>query len=295
MKSILPILGFLIIGCSSEDIPQAHKGQLFERTGVLHFYSGGNGLTGPVLGPGTVYTGVYDQVRMVDCSQNVGKEKLQSLTKDGVQFNLDVYISYSTNCSDDSVKYILSSMSPTKGSVIESGQMYETYIRPAIGEAIRQTVSPFIANDINEKREEILSKARKMFIEELDKKEPKVVTINEVNLSNLDFPEAMDVANTERAVQAILKDKAIAERERVTAEIETMAMRKKLSENEGETAAVKIDKIGAALNRNPQYLQYDLQNKMIDIYKEAGQKGNMIIAAPQPTLNQPLKSEKKND
>lgn len=82
-------------------------------------------------------------------------------------------------------------------------------------------MSPYIANDVNSKREEIFEKIKKAFEDNLGKKEDKLVSIFGLNLSNLDFPDAMDKANAERAAQAILKDKAIAEQEKVKAEIET--------------------------------------------------------------------------
>ena len=86
-----------------------------------------------------------------------------------------------------------------------------------------------------------------------------------------------------------MRDKAIAERERVKAEIETSAMRRQLAENEGAEAAAKIDQVGAALRRNPQYLQFDLQEKLPEIYRSAGIAGNMVITAPNPTLLMPPK------
>ena len=48
-----------------------------------------------------------------------------------------------------------------------------------------------------------------------------------------------------------MRDKAIAERERVKAEIETSAMRRQLAENEGAEVAARIDKVGAALSATP--------------------------------------------
>ena len=59
-------------------------------------------------------------------------------------------------------------------------------------------------------------------------------------------------------------------------------MRKELAEREADVVAVKIDLVGAALKRHPEYLQYDLQLKMPEIYREAGMRGNMVLAAPTP-------------
>jgi hypothetical protein len=266
--------------CASQDIPQAYRGRMFDRTGLLALYAGGHGFEGPVLGPGTYFTGIYDEIRMVDCSMVTMREPLAALTKDGVQFGLDIYVRFSADCSDSSVDALLHTLTPDHYDTITSKKIYETYVRPAVGEAVREVVSPIRANDLNDRREELLSNIRKRFMEIMETREKKTVVVHEVNLSNLDFPDAMDAANVERAVQAILKDKAIAERERVTEEIETMSMRRKLAVAEGDMAAAKIDRIGAALRRYNEYLQWDLQNKMPEIYRTAGAAGNLVIAAP---------------
>ena len=116
-------------------------------------------------------------------------------------------------------------------------------MQPAVGEAAREVVSPVRANDVNDQREEILANIRKRFLDIIAQREKHIATVYEVNLSNLDFPDDMDKANTERAIQAILRDKAIAERERVTAEIKTMEMRRDLAEREGESGG-RADRAG---------------------------------------------------
>lgn len=280
------VLGLSSLGCNSQDIPQAHKGRMFDKTGALAFYAGGVGFTGPVLGPGTYYTAAYPEIRMVDCSQQNPKEQLSALTKDGVQFSLDMYVQYSANCdNNDAVIALLSKVAPADGKLtVTAGQIYDLYIRSILGEAVRESVSPHNANDINNKREEIYAAITKRFREIIGKQSPQLVVIHSINLNNMNFPAEMIKANTERAVQGIYKDKAVAERDRVTAEIETAAMRRKLAENEGENEAVKIDKVGGALKRNPEYLQYSLQSVMPEIYKEAGQHGNLVITAPAPNV-----------
>lgn len=313
MKFGLISLATLMMGCSSQDVPQAHKGRLFDKTGAAAGFVGGRGFEGPILGPGTYYTGLYPEVRMVDCSQRTVKEPLTALTKDGVQFSLDIYVRYSANCDEDkAVEKLLATLSPSNEAppakdakpdeskenkndvdhdsavpfptlTITSKQIYSTYVRPALGEAVRESVSLYIANEVNSKRDEMFQKIKDKFTEYLAKNEPKLVAVYSLNLSNLNFPDELIHANTDRATQAVLKDKAIAERERVTAEIETTKMRKQLAENEAANTVVGIDLIGQALNRNPSYLQYDMQTRMGEIYYHAGEHGNMVIAAPSPT------------
>jgi regulator of protease activity HflC (stomatin/prohibitin superfamily) len=278
------MLSALAVGCASQDVPQAYRGRLFARTGPLAFFAGKVGFSGPVLGPGSYFTGTYNQIRTVDCSMVTKREALTALTKDGVQFGLDIYVRFAADCSDYSVAILLTMLTPDREEAITSNKVYETFVRPAVGEAVREVVSPYRANEINDKREEILAAIRKRFVEIMTAREKQIVIVYEVNLSNLDFPDAMDAANTDRAVQAILRDKAIAERERVQAESETMHVRRQLAEREGEMEAARIDKIGEALRRNPDFLQFDLQSKMPEIYRQAGANGNLVITAPNPSV-----------
>lgn len=46
-KMMLGVLGLLVVtGCSSQDIPPAHKGRMFAKSGALTGYSGGSGFEG---------------------------------------------------------------------------------------------------------------------------------------------------------------------------------------------------------------------------------------------------------
>ncbi len=270
--------------CATMDVPMAHRGQLFDRTGPLEFYAGGNGFVGPILRPGTYHTGVYDEIMLVDCSTVTSHDPLTVLTQDGVQFGIDIYVRFSANCADDSVADIMSRLSPSEARTITTQQLFETYVRPAIASVVREVISPHRANEINNLQQQLLAEIRQRFIEDIESHEGDIIHVYQVSLSNLDFPETLDTANEQRAVQTILRDTAVAERERVQAETATAVTRRELMLREGEAVAARIDVIGQALSRNPDYLQYDLQTRMADIYRQAGAQGNMIITAPQPTI-----------
>ncbi len=49
-RATILLAALAMIGCASQDIPQAYRGRMFHRTGPFAFYSGGNGFDGPVLG-----------------------------------------------------------------------------------------------------------------------------------------------------------------------------------------------------------------------------------------------------
>jgi len=278
------VLSLTCTGCVTMDVPMAHRGRLFDRTGPLELFLGGNGFVGPVLRPGSYQTGAYDEIMLVDCSTVTLHEPLSVLTQDGVQFGVDTYVRFSANCVDESVIDIMSMLSPSQARTITTQQLFETYVRPAVAAVVREVISPHRANEINGLQQQLLAEIRQRFIQEIEAHEGSIIHVYEVTLSNLDFPDTMDTANEQRAVQTILRDTAVAERERVQAEIGTAVTRRELMQRQGEAEAARIDAIGAALQRNPDYMQYDMQSRMPDIYRQAGAQGNMIITAPQPTV-----------
>lgn len=269
----------LTAGCATQDIPGAHRGQLFSRTGLLALYSGSNGLSGPVLGPGTHFLGLYNELRVVDCSTTTIRESLDTLTRDGVHFGFDVVTRFSADCTDEGVLKLLGTLSPDQGETITSKRIYDTYIRPGVGESARELVSPLRANELNEKQAEVADGIKKRFLDIMATRERRLVQVLEVNVTNLHFPPELDRANLDRAQQSLFRDKAIAERERVRAEAETMAERRKLAEQEAEVAAVRIERLGAVLQKYPTYA-------LVEIYREAGARGNLVLAAPNP-VNMP--------
>ncbi|MBX3229171.1 MAG: hypothetical protein KIT84_18885 [Labilithrix sp.] len=284
IRSLISLLLLCVAasGCATMDIPQAHRGRKFSRTGLFALYTGGDGISGPVLDPGTHFLGLYNELRIVDCSTTTVRESLDTLTHDGVHFGFDIVVRFSADCSDEGVQQLITNLRPDQEDTVSARRVYDTYVQPAIGEAAREFVSPLRANELNEKQAAVADGVKRRFNEIMATREKKLVKVYEVNISHLQFPQALDTANLERAAQAVMRDKSIAERERVTAEVETMTIRRKLAEQEAEVAVVKIEKVGAALAKNPAYVQYELVLRLPEIYREAGARGNMILAAPNP-------------
>jgi regulator of protease activity HflC (stomatin/prohibitin superfamily) len=108
------------------------------------------------------------------------------------------------------------------------------------------------------------------------------VIVYEMKLSNLDFPDKLENGNTARAEQAILRDKAVAERERVNAETATAAARTELERTKAENEAIRIRTIGKALQENPTFMDYQMMQQLPGIYSDAGKSGNLVITAPNP-------------
>lgn len=264
-----------LTGCATQDIPQAHRGRLFSRTGLLAAYSGSNGLAGDVLNPGTHFLGLYNELRIVDCSTATVRESLDTLTRDGVHFGFDIVTRFSADCSDEGVKRLLTSLTADEAGVITTRRIYDTFIRPGIGESARELVAPMRANELNEHQSAVAAGVKKHFQAIMKSREGKLVLVHEVNITDFHFPAELDKANLDRAQQSLLRDKAIAERERVTAETETMAMRKELAEKEADVSVVRIERVGEAMQKYPSYA-------LVEIYRAAGANGNMVLAAPNP-------------
>jgi hypothetical protein len=278
---LLFITSLILLGCSSEDVPPSHKGRMFDRSGFWSAYQGGHGFNGPMLEPGSYFTGIYDHVRLIECSQKTIKEEMGALTRDGVQFKLDVYTSFGANCSsENSVKTILEKLSPIQdpksdevNRTVSAQQIYDTFIRPALGEAVRIAVSPYNANDVNANREKIFAEFGAIFDSSIHSQSTGLVSVFSKYMSNLDFPPEMDSANVDRAVQAILREKSIEEQKRVEAEVQVSKTRIQVVEAEAASEVAKIDAIGAAWRRNPEF-------NLNDIYSSAGKNGNIVVLPP---------------
>lgn len=296
MKNILNYVFVLttcmfLTACSNEQIPQAHKGRMFDKTGVLALYTGGEGFTGPILEPGTFYTGFYDEIKMVECAESTDVEKLSSLTKDGVQFNIEVFVRNQPNCDANSVKWILNNIIiPDKQHKISADYLYKTYVTPSLHSAMREAVSMQNASDMNDKRLEVtkvfLDKFKKLVSE--NQTHPMPITVSEVSISNFDFPESMKKANSELALQTTLTKLAVAQREKnaedikteqakIIADTETQKLKAEQEKEWGKAQVASMRIIGDFVERNPAWLKYDMQQKLPTIAESLGKNGNVIM------------------
>ena len=113
LMTMLVATALMSAGCASEDIPQAYKGRMLGQR-PLRPLPGKTGFYGPVLGPGTYFTGTYDE-STGRLRRRTVVEPLTALTKDGVQFGLNIYVRFSADCSDAGVQTILGALRSTKG------------------------------------------------------------------------------------------------------------------------------------------------------------------------------------
>lgn len=170
------------------------------------------------------------------------------------------------------------------GQTITNSQLYETYIRPALGESVRLAISPYLVNDISQNREKIYGEIIKAFNASLANQNPQIMTVYELKLSNLDFPDQLERANVALAEQTILTEKAKAERLTIAEQEKTAEAKRTLEEKLGEAEGARIAKVGRSLRENPEYITFLQTQQLPDIYRAAGEKGNLVLAAPNPIV-----------
>jgi regulator of protease activity HflC (stomatin/prohibitin superfamily) len=215
----------LATGCASQDIPQAYRGRLFERASPLGAYTGKTGFTGPVLGPGSYTASTNGEIHKVECATVTARETLTPLTKDGVPLALSVYVRFHADCTDYGVERLLDALPVDDNNTVTAARVFQVYVQPEIGEAVRQVFAPVTARDVYEKREALLEDVRTRLLKMVSHRDKHLVVMHDVNLSDLTFPPDIERANTELAVQAARRDTAAAERDRIAAEIEMAEMR----------------------------------------------------------------------
>jgi regulator of protease activity HflC (stomatin/prohibitin superfamily) len=154
---LMVCLTLVTTGCSTQDIPPGNKGFLFDRTGALAFYTGGSGIVREdVLGPGTHYTGLYDEVKDVNCKDEHAKEAIDVLTQSDLTVRVDLRITYSADCTtDESLVKIVDQVMASDNRTIEPANLYDRYILPIIRESLRNRLATVTIEQVKNVRQEL--------------------------------------------------------------------------------------------------------------------------------------------
>jgi len=144
-------------GCGTEDIPPGNQGFLFDRTGAMAFYTGGSGIVrDSVLGPGTHYTGLYDEIRDVNCKDENAKEAIDVLTQSDLTVKVDLRITYSADCtSPESLNKIIDQVMSSNDRTVEPANLYTRYILPIIRESLRNRLASVTIEQVKNVRQEL--------------------------------------------------------------------------------------------------------------------------------------------
>lgn len=292
---LLMLAAALLGGCNIVDIPPAHRAWTFEESA----FGTTRGFIGDILDPGSHSIGVNNEAFMVQCSEGTAKEPFESPTKDGVVFGTDIYIRYAANCSDaETVKWILRNLQPNPSLQGEKGegqaaptdaaktvtafQLFQAYIRPTLGEAVRDSISGQSSDSINTKRPEIAAQIDRSFRQKMkksaaDSKRPELVTIGQVDLSNIHFPKAMQetiqrLANVKTEVE-LEKENA----RKVNEQIETEKKQKELALMKAQKAGSEISELGRVIRENPEYLTYLRITTAPATFEALGKGGGTLV------------------
>lgn len=240
----------LLTACGTEDIPPGNKGFFFDRTGALALYSGGSGLQkDTVLEPGTHYIGLYDEVRDINCKDDLAKEDVDVLTKSDLTVKIDIRVTYSADCtSRDQMVKILEQVGAS-GQTVEPEVLYERYILPIIRESLRNHIAAVGIEDIKAVRGElgakILSDLEKSIQKRQDPVLIKILTVSDIILppeiieKNRQIELARQEAEQEREKQNAAKFRL--ERELFEAQ-EDRKVQKEAAEREKEIQEINAER-----------------------------------------------------
>lgn len=323
---ILLLLAIFLLGCNVEDIPPAHRAWVFEES----VFGGTEGFQGPILGPGSHSIGVGNSYRMLQCSESTVREQFKSPAKDGVEFGTDIYVRYAANCDeDDAVKWIFKNVQPNpklaetlaqeadkdkkdaKSSgeapvdekradkTVTSYQLHATYLRPLVGEAVRDAISGYPSDEINLRRDEIAKKLSASLNEKLaktfdDAQRPRIIKVYEITLSKIDFPDKMMELNQQLAnkkTEIAIENES---KKKVEAEIATEKMRKDLEQVKTMKSVQEIDLLGEVLRANPEYLEYLRVKQMPETVGALGKNGGTLVFGQMPDFFMNTGSSKKD-
>lgn len=258
-----------VLGCNYEDVPPTHRGRVFEAA----WLGESNGFIGDILTPGTHNLhGIQNSLHLVQCGEMTVREALEAPSKNGVVFGAEVFVRFTPNCEPNGVEWILDNVRPSMDEgnaptddpdyfrkTVTSAQLFNTYIRPSLGMAVRDAFSAVQSDEVNLKRQDIavaVDQGLRQRLGEVSKDKVRIVNLAQVDLSSIGFPESMK-ATMEQLANVKTEVELEKERERkVHQEIQTELKQKELATARAQKSATEIDEIGEAVRRNPEYLTY---------------------------------------
>jgi regulator of protease activity HflC (stomatin/prohibitin superfamily) len=235
LAAVLVLGGLFMTGCRVDEIPPGNKGFMFDRTGAFALYTGGDGLeTDHILGPGSHYTGIYDQVKDVDCKDSHMREEVSVLTKSDINVIVDVRITYAANCdSKESISRILDEVPTDQSNTVKQEALYDLYILPVVRESLRNRLATVTIEDVKNVRTEL----RDGIHGDLDKaigKTTQPVKIKVLTVSDIKLPK--EIVEKNRMIELARQD---AEQEREKQEAAKHRLRRELFEAQKEREVQK--------------------------------------------------------
>lgn len=321
-KLLAHVIWFMVLSvalsgcaCNMEEVPPTHIGMEFRKSKT----GNSDGFSGTVRQPGSYSLDLYSTMPLIQCKEETVREQFKSPAKDGVEFGTDVYVRFSANCgNEDAAKWIFKNVQPEPGlkvretqttnepkpeekkersedysvenydsRTVTAYQLHTTYLRPLIGNAIRDAISTYPSDEINSRRDEIakaivdkVQESLKRTFEESDR--PAIVKVYEVTLSKIDFPDKMMELNEQLANKKTQIKIEEEELRKVKAQIETEKMQKDLEKVKAEKSVQEIQLIGKIIRENPEYLQYLQVTQQPKALEALGKGGSTFVFGSVP-------------
>lgn len=289
-----------LIGCNVQDIPPAHKGMEFD-VGIM---SSSDGFVGSVLNAGSHSLSLNNEIYQVQCEESSVKEQFPSNAADGVEFPVDVHVRFAANCEDgEAVQWLLQNVQPnppmaharakevaSQGSAkaaesaikVESAflqqayldktvisyQLYKKFLRPILGQSVRDAIATRGSDIINTERDAIGKEIVKSFRDRvteattIGKDKVSVIRVAGVNMSRIIPPESMRKRNEELANVKTQTKIQKNTRAKVEEEILTEQKQQELAMVKVNQKGAEVEEIGKRISQNPGYLRYlQIQNQ----------------------------------
>jgi len=199
-------LCLVISGCATmckQQVPPGHVGMC--RTA--------DGFTGKPL-PAGWHTcwGSDAEMYYIEVSDHEQVINMNVLCKDSLNFKFDVSVLVAADRKNEELlRDMFVSITPDKGSVITSEQIFATYARSVVDQEARKVVANYMTTEIVAKRPQIIEEIRQSVGQSL---EGTIVEVKRVTVNNLDFPEVITKAQETRASRQVEIETERAEQEK---------------------------------------------------------------------------------
>ncbi len=259
-------------GCDTEDISPGHKGFMFDRTGFLAGYSGGEGLeTDKVLEPGTHFMGVYDELRVVDCRDQHVREQVEVLTQSDITVTIDLRLTYAADCrTGEHMQMLINEVTTGPDHIVKPEKVYELYVLPIVRESLRNYIADITIEDVKRVRLGL----RDQVLEELqtsirEKNNPVVIKI--VAVSSMTLPT--EIVDKNRQIELARQDAELQTEEQKTAKVR---LERELFEAQEDR---KVQRETAEKERDVKLIRAEAQRKIALIEAETERDARKLEAA----------------
>jgi len=195
----IALISVISLGCN-EDVDPGYRGFVFEKS----MFGSSAGLdTSDIVSEGSRYTGMVNELRLVDCRDAEQREQIEVLTKSDITVTIDLRLTYSAKCDATSLESLLKEVPTDERNVVRSEKIYSYYVLPIVRESLRNYIAGITIEDIKNVRAEL----RNRILQDLEaeiKSKGHPVDIKIVAVSNMKLP--LEVVEKNRSIELARQD-----------------------------------------------------------------------------------------